>query len=710
MVSSRSYTARGIDVGSPDVLRDGRSFYKDVEMKVFGWTKRLAFLGVVLSATSVGVRAEGPAANEKRYGLTTGTALLELNAGAMGALGVTFPVETRADGNVGMQFNVNGAASSFQLARVDGASAGLYGVLATEGTGKWTISTDAGRQTVNVGDFLIGFAGRHGHVSDAQDLHLEVLSVSPESVTVDFDGAFGTITVRGELVVSEQFAANVLNQSGMAGRFVGHLTIQGMSREAMEPSEPDSEAGLRAPGPDVTVGELRGNGDSPGTQPSNWGTNGGYVAYSFGTTSCNVGTNPLWWYTFGAANPSWHPVINQGLYRYKVVDGSGRFEMLGQAWLKHGFCALQGTVCSACSPYCGGCCDNLGVGCSDPYTASRNGDRTGMGPKSQINAATGQILVWPYPTSNPPSNSTLGRCRVLISDIDPAQNAGAAYYAEGMYVSQDDAGAGNDNNNASYRRCQFGASGSYPMTWFSTLAGQTVRQQAAINAWKVHDPAVQIVHVDVINDGRFTIGYRVTDLSGVGNGPWHYEYAVFNMNSDRSASSISIPLPAGSVVTNTGFHDVEYHNGDGATIGINFDGSDWPATVTPGTSISWNMPVASPAANSNALRWGTLYNYRFDADSPPVEGLMTIGLYKAGTPTSVVADVLVPSVPTCDCPGDLDNSGVVDGGDVALFTQMYIGSISTSACAQVEKPESGPLDSADVDMFVSLLLNVTPCN
>ncbi len=673
-----------------------------------GWKNRLAILGVVLTVASAGARAEG-SGNETRYGLTSGTALLELDAGAMNAMGISFPADARADGMVGMQFNVNAAASNFQLARANGASAGLYGVLATEGAGKWTITTDGNRQTVDVGDFLIGFAGRHGHVSDAQGLHLEVFSVSPESVTVNFDGAFGTITVRGELVVSEQFATNTLNQSGLAGRFVGHLTIQGLSREAMEPSEPDGDAGLRAPGPDVTVGELRGNGDSPGTQPVNWGTNSGYSAYSFGTTSCNVGTTPLWWYTFGAANPSWHPVINQGIYRYSVVNGATRFEMLGQAWLKHGFCALQGTVCSACSPFCGGCCNNLGVGCSDPYTASRNGDRTGMGPKSQINAATGQIMVWPYPTSNPAGNVTLGRCRTLIADVDPALNPGAAYYAEGMYVSQDDAGAGNKYNNASYRRCQFASGGSYAMTWFSTLAGQTVRQQAAIYAWQTHDPRVEYVNVDVINDGRFTIGYRVTDLSGVGSGPWHYEYAVFNMNSDRSASSISIPLPANVVVTNTGFRDVEYHNGDGATIGINFDGTDWPATVNPGTSVAWNMPVASPATNSNALRWGTMYNYRFDADSPPELGLMTIGLYKAGDPASVVADVLVPSVPACTCPGDVDNSGTIDGLDVALFTQMYIGNMGTSACAQVEMPNSGPLDSADVDTFVNLLLNAAPC-
>ena len=55
---------------------------------------------------------------------------------------------------------------------------------------------------------------------------------------------------------------------------------------------------------------------------------------------------------------------------------------------------------------------------------------------------------------------------------------------------------------------------------------------------------------DVAGDGRFVIGYRVTDN---GNGTWHYEYAVYNLNSDRAGGSFSIPVPAGVTLSNIGF-------------------------------------------------------------------------------------------------------------------------------------------------------------
>src|SRR5215510_12113239 len=87
------------------------------------------------------------------------------------------------------------------------------------------------------------------------------------------------------------------------------------------------------PGPDVIVGDI--------PDVSNF-TSGGAVsgkrAYSIGTTSCNLGTQELTW----NANTNQHPVISQNLY----MLSNGRFTQLGQAWLKHGFCALQGTVCS----------------------------------------------------------------------------------------------------------------------------------------------------------------------------------------------------------------------------------------------------------------------------------------------------------------------------------------------------------------------------
>jgi hypothetical protein len=465
----------------------------------------------------------------------------------------------------------------------------------------------------------------------------------------------------------------------------------------------------RAPseGPDVTVGELRGDQDLPTSQPRSFGTAGGYAGYAAGTTSCNVGNQPLQWMTFGSPTPTLHPVIHQSLYRYSEVNGASRIEMIGQSWLKHGFCALQDVVCGSCTPYCGGCCDHLGPGCSDPYTASRNGNRNNLGPKSQINAATGEIMVWPYPLA-PTTDATTGRLRALISDVDPLQNPGAAYFVEGSYIARDDTAAGNNRNNSSYRRCVFNSGGLYAMSWFSVDAFQTVRQKAAIYAWQDLDPGVVIQHMDVPKDGRFTIGHRVTDTSGNGAGPWHYEYAILNMNSHRSASAVSVQLGADVEVTNTGFHDVEYHSGDGYTIGTNYDGTDWPATVTPGDSVSWEMTPATPWENSNALRWGTTYNFRFDADSPPTAGDLKITFYRSGTPADLPVVVQVPQGP-CACPGDLNGDGLLDGRDVAEMVRMLIGQAPPSRCAQVAKPTSWPIDEDDVTEFVDLLLNGAEC-
>src|SRR5262249_46817454 len=156
-----------------------------------------------------------------------------------------------------------------------------------------------------------------------------------------------------------------------------------------------------------------------------------------------LGTQELTW----NANTNQHPVISQNLYRL----ANGRFEQLGQAWLKHGFCALQGTVCSSgCMPSPLGC-GALGVGCSDPYSSSLNGGQNGLGPKSEVNASTGAFL---YPWSNNGSGSgeLFKRLQALDTDIDPAANPGALYFVASMYVQPEDAASHNNNNNESYRQ------------------------------------------------------------------------------------------------------------------------------------------------------------------------------------------------------------------------------------------------------------------
>jgi hypothetical protein len=140
-----------------------------------------------------------------------------------------------------------------------------------------------------------------------------------------------------------------------------------------------------SPGPDVVVGHL--------IDTFNMNASGGIDATALGTYSCNIGTSELNW----ISSNNNHPVIGQNLYRYKVVAGSGRMEQVGMSWLKHGFTALQDTLCCpTCSP--SGTGSRLGVGCADPYDAGLNASQSNLGPHWQVNAHTG---VFTYPPANP---------------------------------------------------------------------------------------------------------------------------------------------------------------------------------------------------------------------------------------------------------------------------------------------------------------------
>jgi hypothetical protein len=418
--------------------------------------------------------------------------------------------------------------------------------------------------------------------------------------------------------------------------------------------------------PDVIVGDLVGRS---GPYRLN-----GIHAFGIGTTSCNIGTCWLNWFQ----NNAEHPAIGQNMYRLK----NGRFEQIGQAWLKHGFTALQGTVCSmSCQPSATGG-THLGVNCSDPYSSSLNDDQERMGPKFEVDPSSG---AYAYPISSGKcsvSTSTLCRCannsnpsctssdcpagesclktgdviykrlQVHDADLDPGQNAGALYYVEGQYVTHDDALAKNNANNGSYRTITVSGtagSGLYDIT----LTNSTQRQKFAIEAWKVADPTV----VQTVTSG-FILSSKATSLGG---GMYRYEYALMNTTNERAAGSFAVGLPPAATVANTGFHDVDYHSGEP------FNGTDWPASVGP-TTVSWATTPYATNPNANALRWGTLYNYRFDTNSPPVSGNVTVGYFRPGGGDSFPVTALVPDAcnhdgvcgtgETCaNCAADCSNQG-----------------------------------------------------
>lgn len=397
-------------------------------------------------------------------------------------------------------------------------------------------------------------------------------------------------------------------------------------------------------GPDVIVGDLMDLRHETSAGPIE-----GKRAYAVGTRSLNIGNKDLAW--FSGTNQ--HPVIAQNMYRWKQ-DGSerpgGRFEQIGMSWLKHGFTALaNGGFCATCSFEPGHSSGNwLGQGCTDPYTASLNSTQTRLGPRSEVDAFTGN---YPYDGSHPvgTGDSTL-RKRLVVADddVNPTLNAGARYFVEGHYIASDDAVAGNGLNNAAYREITVDANRNIAFiadsvnrcpwdTHLPPTSGATNTYTyctiPAIYAWRRLDPAVFLAPVDVPAEGRFHVAAKVRDN---GDGTWRYEYAVHNLNSHRSARSFAIPVPVGVTVTNAGFHDVDSHSGEP------YATTDWTIDASAPGGISWATEEFTANADANALRWGTMYNFWFDADAGPVEGFATLGLFRPGTPSEVGIAVAVP--------------------------------------------------------------------
>jgi hypothetical protein len=399
-------------------------------------------------------------------------------------------------------------------------------------------------------------------------------------------------------------------------------------------------------GPDVIVGAI--------PDVSSYGSNtvNGVAirAYAFGSTSCNIGTSQLGWY----ANTANHPVIPQNAYRIK----GGRMEQIGMSWMKYGFCALQQTLCGTCTPAGSGCPSLLGIGCSDPYTASLNGTQGDLGPRSKVNPSTGvfpadtsaEVNSWP---AIPSGQTSIGR-RVQIKqdDLNPTLNTGAIYVAECQYVHPEDASNNNDNNNASYRL--FTVNSSYGIT----LSGATFQQKPAIYHVTTAYPTTATLGTADASDGRFIVASNVINN---GNGTYRFEYMVYNLNSHNSGAAFSVPVPQGVTITNAGFKDIAYHSGEA------YDGTDWAFTNSGGVAKWQCTQTFAQNPNANALRWSTMYNFWFDASAPGANGNVTINTFR--TAGSVTAAVKVPSNP-CRM-GDLDCNGIVDGADLGTMLSNW---------------------------------------
>ena len=458
----------------------------------------------------------------------------------------------------------------------------------------------------------------------------------------NYDAAAKSLSItNGRLLVSKEFA-NALGRPLDAGAIVGKISV-GAAMQPIEITHLDENGDLKSaslpalnqpgvgtvPGPDVIVGELIGL-----VQLDNGAVNG-QVGISLGTDACNKGTENVEWL---AEPDNRHPFIPQNFYRMSGgADNTQTFEQIGQSWGKHAFAAASSNTCGFGCNGVGG--DHLGSGCSDAYGAGLNGSQFGIGSRAWVNPFTGNFPSGFAADDHSGHQHDVTSHRILVetSDLIPAQNPGATYFAEAQYVvgheytwCQAHPGECNMYNNVSYQ--QQSVSGGPTNFGFNPI-GATVREQPAIMAWT--GAIVNEGEPDPGNDGIFWVGYKVT---GPNAGVWHYEYAVYNQNLDRAIQSFEVVFPLFSPdLSNVGFHAPPQHPGfaqDGTQNNAGYSSEPWLFTKSF-TSATWNCETFAQNQNANAIRFGTLYNFRFDSNAPPAETTANIGFFKTGSPISV---------------------------------------------------------------------------
>ena len=103
-------------------------------------------------------------------------------------------------------------------------------------------------------------------------------------------------------------------------------------------------------------------------------------------------------------------------------------------------------------------------------------------------------------------------------------------------------------------------------------------------------------------------------------------------------------------ISNIGFHGPPQEPGwanDGTFNNQGYSSAPWTVTQASG-SITWNSETFAQNQNANAIRYATLYNFRFDADQPPQSVNATVGYFKTGAPMSV--QIQAPGVRTTPTP------------------------------------------------------------
>lgn len=429
------------------------------------------------------------------------------------------------------------------------------------------------------------------------------------------------------------------------------------------------------PGADAFVTELN--------QFVQFGRVGSVVGCAVDSPLCNIGTEPLDWY---GIPDSRHPFAVFNMYRLM----NGRLEQIGMSWVKHGFGAGQGEGCGiGCQPF--GDNTRLGVGCNDTYDAGINGAQSILGPRHEINPWNG---AWSYDGSYIQTHTggftpIQNRLQLHDADLNAVQNPGALYFAECYIVCHDDI---NHMNSAAWERVF--VNGSPGGTWSFNLGATASVNGFAIEGW----PGATRTNIPQFptDDGRGILAVRTQDN---GNGTWRYEYALYNVDSDRGFRSISIPMRPGIAISNVGFYAVASH-------GEPYSNTPW-AFLRDNEKVEWATETFDENPGANVLRWGMMYNFWFDADAPPSATTATLGLFKPGGSSQYTGATRGPASDVRAA--DLNCDGVVNNFDIDPFvlalTDPYGYETAYPDCdiSAADVNGDGAVNNFDIDPFVACL-------
>jgi len=352
----------------------------------------------------------------------------------------------------------------------------------------------------------------------------------------------------------------------------------------------------------------------------------------------NVGQFDVRWYWaiapsgFNGTNIGPHPFLVMHFYR----ETGGVFEQIGRSDVKHAW----NTVNSGC-PCPGG--QVMYTGCGDRYGVGNNADPFYFGPRDELTAHLGTYPSLGSHFDSTPTNNVRDHGwsgldhddfehRLVVQEPD-LSTPGAAYHIEAWYIV---AGDSNTFNNIAHRSVNPLLSGS---AWTFPFADAGSAGGLALDAWvdPSSPPPGSMNRRIVTGEGNLQLAVKTWT-----NAPadFHYEYALMNMDFDRQIQSFAVPVATGVNVTGIEFGDVD----DDAS-------NDWSAVHADG-HITWSAP--SGGAETNACDWGTLFNFRFDADIAPATNAVTMSIHEIGAGDLLLAQSLAPdpaprlSVPLID--------------------------------------------------------------